>query len=103
MELCSFEHKTIKLNEKDTVAKSSKEEIEMTEEEKSFEMSVKENFPEIFENYLQNNRNIQCYFYFINIKDEVTKHLEIGHKEVINTFEDGEVVIENLWHAEFLE
>ena len=79
--------------------------------EKAFETNVNENYPEIFDNYLQNKRTIQCYYcnyktkskIFSNIKDEVNKHLKVEHKEVINTLEDGEMVIENLLHAEFLE
>ena len=110
--LCSFEHESIKVNEKYGVdTYSQEEEIEMTEEEQSFGMSVKENFPDIFENYLQNHRTIQCYYCeyrtkrnsFSKIKEEVNKHLKLEHEEVINTFENEEMVIENLWHAEFLE
>ena len=106
MKLCSFEHKNIKVNEKETVKKS-----EMTKEQQNFDINVQKNFPDIFENYLQNKRTIQCYYcdfrseskILSNIKDEVKKHLEIEHKEVINTFEAEEMVVENLWHAEFLE
>ena len=111
LKLCLSKHANIECNEKDTVDKSSQEEIEITEVEKAFETNVNENYPEIFENYLQNKRTIQCYYcdyktkrkIFSNIKDEVNKHLKVEHKEVINTLEDGEMVIENLLHAEFLE
>ena len=82
-----------------------------TEEEQSFDINVKNNFPDVFEHYLQNNRTIQCYYCdfrsksksLSNSKDEMNKHLNIEHKKVINTFEAEELVIENLWHAEFLE
>ena len=112
MKLCSFEHERIKVNKKDVVDKySQEEEIKVTEEEQISDMSVKENFPDIFEDYLQNERTIQCYYCefrtksknFSTIKEEVNKHLKLEHKEVIYTFENEELVIENLLHAEFIE
>ena len=112
MKLCSFEHERIKVNHNDAVDKySQEEEVKVTEEEQISDMSVKENFPDIFENYLQNGRTIQCYYCefrtksknFSTIKEEVNKHLKLEHKEVIYTFENEELVIENLLHAEFIE
>ena len=61
--------------------------------------------------FLKHKRTIQCYYcsyrtkskILRNIKDEVNEHLKVEHREVINTFENEESVIENLLHAEFLE
>ena len=83
----------------------------MTEENQCFDMNIQEDFPEVFEKQLQNKRTIQCYYCdfrtksknLSDIKAEVNKHLKLGHTEIINTFEAGEMVIENLWHAEFIE
>ena len=109
--LCSYEHENINVNEEDIVDNSVHEQIGMTDEERSFDVNVKENYSDIFENFLKHKRTIQCYYcsyrtkskILRNIKDEVNEHLKVEHREVINTFENGELVIENLLHAEFLE
>ena len=116
--LCQFKHargnekeEMIDVNEENNVDISVQEEIEMTEEEKRFEVNVNENFLDMFENFLEHKRTIQCYNcsyrakskILSNIKYEVSKHLRIEHREVIDTFENGELVIENLIHAEFIE
>ena len=111
MKLCSYEHENTNVNEKDIVDEPVQEEIEDTDDERSLDLNVKENFPDLYENFLQQKRTIRCYYcsyrtkskILSNIKNEINKHLRIEHREIINTFENEELVIENLMHAEFLE
>ena len=91
-------------------ATQSEEDIEMTDEEKSFDLYVRVNFPDIFENYIENQKSISCYYCSFstkskilrNIEDEVYRHLKKHHKEVMNTFEKEEIKFKNKWHEEFL-
>ena len=115
IKLCSFEHKTSKTEEnklkddKDT-PKETNDEIEMTDEEKSFDLYVKVNFPDILSNYLENDRTIHCYYcsyktkskILRNIEDEVYKHLKTMHLEIFNAFKNDEIIFDNNWHEEFL-
>ena len=39
-------------------APQSEEDIELTEEEESFDLYVKVNFPDIFDNYVENQKSI---------------------------------------------
>ena len=105
MKLCSFKHENMNVHEKDVMLRQ-KRRLVLT-----FDSNLKNNFPEIFENYLQNNKTVQCYFCNFrtksqnirNIKSEVNNHLKTEHREVINTLEVEKMVIENLFYAEFLE
>ena len=65
IKLCCFEHRTIGSegdNSKDNniEAKQNEEEIITTEEEKSFDLYVKINFPDILSKYLQNKRKFNA-------------------------------------------
>ena len=91
-------------------AKQNKEEIMLTEDEKSFDLYVKVNFPDILSKYLENKRKIDCYYcsyssnsiILRNIEDEVYKHLQKEHPEVMKAFKLEEIAFENSWHEEFL-
>ena len=82
----------------------------MTEEEKSFDLYVKVNFPDIYFKYSENKKTIDCYYCSFstsskilrNIEDEVYKHLKTSHKEILDAFQLENVVFENSWHEEFL-
>ena len=108
--LCSYEHENINVNEEDIVDNSVHEEIEMTDEEKSFDLYIKVNFPDILSNYLENDRTIHCYYcsyktkskILRNIEDEVYKHLKTMHLEIFNAFKNDEIIFDNNWHEEFL-
>ena len=76
-----------------------------------FDSKVKTNFPEIFDNYLENKKHIYCYFcgyishsqVLKNIEDEITEHMEDNHENIITAFKTDNTEIENLMHLEFLE
>ena len=84
---------------------------QLIEEEEMFNLNVKTNFPEVFDYYLRNNKHIHCYFcdyisqsqVLKNIKDEITKHMEDNHENIIAVFKAENTEIENLTHLEFLE
>ena len=84
---------------------------QLLEEEEMFDSKVKTNFPEIFDNYLENKKHIHCYFcdyishsqVLKNIEDEITKHMEDNHENIITAFKTDNTEIENLMHLEFLE
>ena len=112
IKLCSFEHKTIRSDEDNSKddnieAKQNEEEIIMTEEEKSFDLYVKVNFPDILSKYLENKRKIHCYYcsysskspILRNIEDEVYNHLQTMHPEVMRACE--EIAFEKSYHEEF--
>ena len=115
IKICSFEHKSSKSEEDNAKdvnieAKQNEEEIIMTEEEKSFDLYVKVNFPDILSKYLENKRKIDYYYCSFssnsiilrNIEDEVYKHLQKVHPEVMKAFKLEEIAVENSWHEEFL-
>ena len=115
IKLCSFTHKhneTAKSYSKDDKNNLMQNdlEIEKTEEEKSFDLYVKVNFPDINSKYLENNKQIDCYYCSFkteskilrNIEDEVYKHLKTTHEEVFNAFQKDDIEFENSWHEEFL-
>ena len=84
---------------------------QLIEEEEMFDLNVKTNFPEVFDYYLRNNKHIHCYFcdyisqsqVLKNIEDEITKHMEDNHENIIAVFKAENTEIENLTHLEFLE
>ena len=109
------EHKDIrnennKANVTENVSNQNDEDIEKTDEEKSFDLYVKVNFLDILEKYLENQKSIHCYYcdfsseskILRNIEDEIYLHLRTKHKEVINAFEIEEIEFKNTWHEEFL-
>ena len=85
--------------------------LQLVEEEEMYDLNMKTNFPEVFENYLRNNKHIHCYFCdyisqsqdLKNIEKEMTKHLEDKHENIIAEFKAENTKVENLIHLEFLE
>ena len=108
--LCSFEQRnslTDKNNSKDDETKSSEE----TYEEKSFDLYVKTNLPEIYDYYLTNQKHIPCYFFdyisksqvLKSIENEMINHMDTNHEDIIEVFRSNDTEIENVIHLEFLE
>ena len=65
--VCSFEHKHFRVENNiakviENNSKQCDEDIEKTDEEKSFDLYVKTNFPEVYDYYLTNQKHIPCYF-----------------------------------------
>ena len=82
-----------------------------TEDKQTFDLNVKTNFPEIFQLYVAIQNRIPCYFCdFIskkqtlkNIKNEITRHIETDHEEIIEDFNNDNMEVENAIHLEFVE
>ena len=105
--LCSFEHKNIRnVNNETNVTENVSNQID-----EMFDLYVKTNFPEIFELYLANQNLIPCYFCdytsknetLRNIKNEITRHMETDHEDIISVFNSDNMEIENALHLEFVE
>ena len=114
--LCSFEHKN--LGVENNIAKSIEinsvqcdEDIKKTDEEKSFDLNVKTNFPEIYDYYLTNQKHIPCYFcnyisksqVLKSIENEMINYMDTNHEDIIEVFKSNDTEIENTIHVEFLE
>ena len=108
--LCSFEHEKDPVEITQKLKLSEYTGIEMTEEEENFDLYIKVNFPDILNNYLENNKNVKCYYcdycgeskILRNIEDDLNKHLKELHKEEVDSFELETITFENEWHEEFL-
>ena len=75
-----------------------------------FDMNVKTNFLEAFNYYL---KMISMFIFFCDyilqsqvlkiFENEITKHMEDNHENIITVFKADNTEIDNLTHLEFLE
>ena len=114
--LCSFEHKHFRVENDiakviENNSKQCDEDIEKTDEEKSFDLYVKTNFSEVYDYYLTNQKHIPCYFcdyisksqVLKSIESEIINHMDTKHEDIIEVFKSDDIEIENIIHLEFLE
>ena len=89
------------------VSKSDKQ----IEDKQIYDLYVETNFPEVFDLYLTNENHVPCYFCdylsqnktLKNIKNEIYRHMETNHENIMEDFKSENTVVENVLHVEFLE
>jgi len=100
--LCQYRHQQDPSSDKAT---------ENIEDEETFDLYVKTNFPKIFDYYLNNNRYVPCYFCKYSSKSqslktievEMTKHLETKHEDILAAFDPVNSGYEDWIHEEYLQ
>ena len=89
----------------------TEESVEMTEDEQHFDLYVDNCFSEVYEKFINNEKQINCYFcnyiskckILRNIQEELTNHLETDHSDIIATYDPDNFDFENDYHQEFLD
>ena len=85
--------------------------IEDNEDEEIFDSYVKNNFPKLFDYYLENDRYFPCYFcdyssksqILKTIEDEMTTHLDKKHRDIIESFDPCNSEYEDWIHEEYFQ
>ena len=85
--------------------------IEDNDDEEIFDSYVKNNFPKLFDYYLENDRYFPCYFcdyssksqILKTIEDEMTTHLDKKHRDIIESFDPCNSEYEDWIHEEYFQ
>ena len=80
-------------------------------EDKEFDLYVETSFPRLFNYYMDNEKYVPCYFCdycpksqnLKVIEDDLTKHIETKHQEIITTFDPVNSGYDDWIHEEFMQ
>ena len=112
--LCSFQHDDQFDNTGDSETHNSDahadESVMMTDDEQNFDLYVEHNFEEIYEKFINNRKQLNCYYcdyvskskVMMNIQGELQKHIEINHSEIIEEYDPDTFDFDNDYHQDFL-